>query len=112
MENLYRSRNNIYTILWQLIHTVSFCGRSSEEIIMKEHENILEKLEIIAKLISCKTCQEHYLNELEKAKKLNLQEKYCLFYWSVDLHNQINQKLGKPILSHQEAFQIWNRKRC
>jgi hypothetical protein len=30
-----------------------------------------------------------------------------LFTWTVQLHNSVNEKLGKPIVSVQEAENIW-----
>ena len=30
-----------------------------------------------------------------------------LFKWSVDVHNIVNEKLGKPIVSYEEALEFW-----
>lgn len=30
-----------------------------------------------------------------------------LFKWSVDVHNIVNEKLGKPIVPYEEALKFW-----
>ena len=33
-----------------------------------------------------------------------------LFYWTVDLHNSVNSKLGKQQFTYQQALNIWCNK--
>jgi hypothetical protein len=32
-----------------------------------------------------------------------------LFRWSVDFHNRVNTKLGKPVVTYEEALEKWTR---
>jgi hypothetical protein len=110
-EIKYTSRENLSHIYWKLLHTITFFNCFFDcEIVKKRHLEIIEKLEHFSKLLSCKICSEHFLQSLENAKKIDLEKKYSLFYWSVDFHNEVNKKLGKNTLSHEEAFNIWNKK--
>lgn len=63
----------------------------------------------LGNVIPCKRCSEHYRENLEKsplsASSLNSAE--SLFQWSVKLHNNVNQMLGKPVVEPMEARSFW-----
>ena len=56
---------------------------------------IIENLRGISAIIPCKSCAAHYdaffQTEIDKREQF------------VDFHNTVNQKLGKPIISHDNA---------
>jgi len=56
--------------------------------------------------IKCATCLAHY-QEIINRTPIRLYSEDDLFAWTVDVHNQVNRKLGKPIVSVCEAKQIW-----
>lgn len=54
------------------------------------------------KNINCK-CMEHW----EQILKENLVDWNNYFNWTVDMHNLVNKKLDKRIISYKEAREIW-----
>ena len=44
---------------------------------------------------------------LEKHLADNPPNFHNFFIWSVDLHNAVNAKLAKPMITHAEASDIW-----
>lgn len=64
-------------------------------------------------LLPCETCQEHARNFIEsKYDSINTicSSRHNLFYFFVDMHNYVNQRYGKPIMSYEYAWELYNRK--
>lgn len=62
-------------------------------------------------VLPCPHCQNHYKDhinqgELDKA----LGSKQGLFEWSVDIHNKVNQSLGKRELTYLQALKALDAK--
>ena len=57
--------------------------------------------------IECNQCLQDYKN-LINLYPIRLQSMCALFEWCTMIHNQVNQKLGKRIISNDEAYQIWD----
>ncbi len=62
-------------------------------------------------LIPCKECRMHW-NDLLKSEHTILHkilngEEINVFAWSVYLHNKVNKRLGKSILSLKDAIQLY-----
>jgi hypothetical protein len=57
--------------------------------------------------IKCESCINDYLAIIH-CYPIRLDTKYNLFNWTVDIHNIVNKKLGKRLISYYEAYQIWN----
>lgn len=73
----------------------------------REMEEWLCKLPVT---IPCKTCKHHYneyiqthRNELQRA----CQNGDALFNFLVDVHNQVNIRNNKPVLSYEEARKLY-----
>lgn len=61
-------------------------------------------------MVPCATCKEHATAFIEKhRKKLTsiCASKETLFNFFVDFHNQVNKRYGKPVLSYEEAYDIY-----
>jgi len=57
-------------------------------------------------MLPCKLCAEHYA--LMYRESFNNNSRYDLFAWTVSIHNQVNQRLGKPTMSLKEAMDYYN----
>ena len=56
-------------------------------------------------ILPCKKCQKHYQENLWKLPiDKFLESKAKLFQWTVDIHNQVNEDLGKIKYSYEEAY--------
>lgn len=89
--------------LWFFLHTVSFNypdNPSFED--MKRHQEFYENLVFI---IPCHVCSKHYSEHINKIPP-KLSSKKELIRWTIDLHNSVNQSLGKKIYTYKEAVEL------
>lgn len=56
--------------------------------------------------IKCSTCLEHYVDAIQRVP-IRLYTAEDLFAWTVEIHNMVNRRTHKPILSLCEAQRIW-----
>lgn len=64
----------------------------------------------MAELIPCPICREHYKEHLKKLPlSPHLDRRDDLFRWTVQLHNEVNQMLGKPIVTEVESIRYYTR---
>jgi len=69
-----------------------------------------EFIESFAFLIPCPICKEHFIEHLKESPiSPFLDRREDLFKWTVTLHNKVNKKLGKPIVSELEAIHYYKR---
>ena len=59
-------------------------------------------VQLFPALIPCPTCSEDFRKIIEEYP---LTGDY--FTWSVDVHNLVNKKLGKPQVSYEDARRQW-----
>lgn len=90
--------------LWNFLHTITIVDYQNNEMFNK---NVLKNLMVVADIIPCKHCAAHYNKFLEQLDSVDLTKSMVLFYWTVDLHNEINKRLGKVVLSYDKAIDIW-----
>lgn len=65
------------------------------------------------KVLPCNTCREHLKETLDNQHPLHanfLKNKESLFKWTVDLHNIVNKRLKKKVLTLDEAFNTFIKK--
>ena len=73
----------------------------------------IHNVEVILKGTLCEECKRDslkYLQEHPLTKYWGLivnGEDIGMFYWSVDFHNWVNEKLGKPKISRNIAYQFY-----
>ena len=75
-----------------------------------EKRSAKEFFESLRNLLPCPVCREHYAEHL-KVMPISpfLDNRQSLFKWTVDLHNAVNVKLGKPVVSQTEALRYISR---
>jgi hypothetical protein len=101
----YREKHTWGEHLWSFIHTITIIDFEESK---SHNERILACLREVGGVIPCSTCRKHYENEINKNFE-NLNEPMCLFRWSVDFHNTVNTKLGKPLFTYEQALEKWTR---
>lgn len=87
--------------LWSFIHTIAIVETPSAQ------EAASHRLHALAEAIPCPTCKSEYSKKLDVLRYFDLRQPMVLFYWTVDLHNYVNTKLGKPTVTYTQARQIW-----
>jgi len=82
--------------LWGALHVLCLTGTITPEFVQE-----------FAHVIPCPSCAMHFKDLLEAFPFENALDK---FEWSVLVHNQVNERIGKPTLSVQKAREVWSRK--
>jgi len=104
-EMPYREKSNWGEHLWAFIHTVTIIDFENNE---PHVQRVLDSLRAVPAVIPCCLCRTHYENAITNLN-INLNEPMCLFRWSVNFHNEVNAKLGKPLVTYEEALEKWSR---
>ena len=90
-------------IFWMTIH-ITALGYSAKPT-YAEKRAAKEFYESLQFLLPCPVCREHYAQHIaEKPISPFLDSRDALFKWTVELHNKVNEKLGKPKLTEGEAL--------
>ena len=94
--------------LWYILHLISFNYPENPDIITKRyHHDFFENLKHV---IPCVICRNHYKNHLENNPITpHLDDRYSFSKWVVDLHNQVNIMLGKPVKSYQDVVVMYSQ---
>lgn len=87
---------------WHFMHTVSMTYPEIPSDQDKEKYRIF--YESIGEVLPCPACRRHYQDNLKKLP-IQLDSRADLFKWTIDIHNEVNKKNKKKILSYDEAFE-------
>ena len=93
---------------WHTLHITALSYPEKPSYAVKRAAKDL--FESIAHLIPCPKCREHYSTHLQKFPiSPHLDRRQDLFRWSVNVHNEVNKLLGKPVISEKEAIMFYQR---
>lgn len=90
---------------WHFFHTITFAYnlKPSEE----EKAKIKEFFEkTVPDILPCANCSAHY-RELIAKNPVRPENRESLSKWLIDLHNQVNDSLGKPRMSYEQVYQLY-----
>lgn len=104
----YIPKNSWGSYLWGFIHTITIIDFENNK---EYNDKTKEQLVNIRDCIPCYKCKNLYKEYLEKLDNLDMTKSLVLFYWSVDLHNEVNKKLNKPEWTYHQALNEWANKR-
>lgn len=90
--------------LWYYIHCTSFSyPKNPSHIEMNKHVDFILNLQYT---LPCQKCRKHYSSTLRKlgfnrkhVKNRDMFSRFC-----VDLHNEVNKALGKPVISYKTVY--------
>lgn len=88
-------------IFWANMHIVSlgYPSKPSEE----DKAGAAAFYNSLATVIPCPICKTHYSTFLKKTPvESALRSRHELIHWVFDLHNNVNEQLGKPRITFQE----------
>lgn len=95
-------------LFWHTIHIVALGYPANPTYGHKKAAK--EFYESLAFLIPCPVCREHYEKHLQKNPLTpHLDRRDDLFRWTVNLHNEVNESLGKPRLLESEVIYYYRR---
>lgn len=92
--------------MWTMIHLI--CLRAPKEIDVNIRNSYYMFFSMMPYVLPCDKCREHWLEHIQKYPLENaLSTQEDLFRWSVNMHNIVNQSLGKPEMPYEEALRHW-----
>jgi len=95
-------------IFWHTIHVTALAYPENPSYAQKRAAK--ELYESLAQLIPCPKCREHYQTHLQKMPITpHLDRRADLFRWTVEVHNEVNKLLEKPIVLEAESIQFYKR---
>jgi len=93
--------DDLHYPLWSVIHGVAIKYERDGKVI---DDGVIDFYKSIGHVVGCKTCIRHYYKFIDENP---IPRNGGLFTWTVQLHNSVNERLGKPIVSVDEAYNIW-----
>ena len=92
--------------LWKEMHIKTF--NYPENPTQQDKVRIVKYFKNIKNRIPCDKCKRHYTRELFIDPVENhVNSKKKLIKWLIDLHNKVNARLGKRIISYKEAYSLY-----
>jgi hypothetical protein len=96
--------------LWFSIHFIAMAYPRNPS--YEQRENYKQFYENLWKVIPCKKCSVHYKRHLKELPLEGgstdfLENNKSLFKWTVNIHNIVNESLGKPQMTLEEAENMY-----
>jgi len=82
--------------LWGTLHLVCLAGSITSEFVQE-----------FAKVIPCPMCAAHFTEMIKENPLPDSDDPSVLFEWSVQVHNIVNERIGKPIFTVEDAAKRW-----
>ena len=82
--------------LWGTLHLLCLAGTITPEFVQE-----------FAKVIPCPMCAGHFAELLKESPLPDSDDPNVLFEWSVHVHNLVNSRIGKPLLTVDQAEKRW-----
>ena len=90
---------------WLFIHSIAF--GYPENPTNQDKKNAKKFLESLAYIIPCLKCQKHYRQNIKKLP-WNLDSREDFFRWTIDLHNEVNKSIGKPVQKYDDIYKLYS----
>ena len=81
---------------WGVIHLGCLAGSMTPEFI-----------NMYPSVLPCAACGQHFTEVLQENPFPDSRDPMITFQWSVHVHNVVNARIGKPILTVEEALAAW-----
>ena len=100
----FNPHKNLHNSTWTFLHTLAayYPINPTEE--KQEHASNL--MTCIAHLYPCTHCASH-LEGYIKTHPVEAESRSKLVGWMCDMHNNVNQRLGKPVFDCKIASDFW-----
>jgi hypothetical protein len=88
---------------WATIHSFALRSDTLETI-----DSFLLFLTTLGTLIPCSVCRNDFADYLRSNRPIS----GSAFKWTIDFHNHVNRKIGKPIVNYEQALKLWTSNSC
>jgi len=85
--------------LWGTLHLLCLTGTITSNFVQE-----------FASVIPCPMCADHFSDLLKEIPLPDSNDPLVLFRWSVNIHNRVNSRIGKPTLDPEQAMKKWSTK--
>lgn len=95
-------------VYWSMIHNtaLNYPDRPTDA----EKARFKAFFEHLEHVIPCPICRQHYAQNLQMHPIVEgLRSRMDLFVWSVELHNAVNEQLGKRKHTIKQALALWTK---
>ena len=95
---------------WKFLHTATFAYGNAEGIVTDDDKHAARSLfESLRFMLPCKNCCSHYCEALSNRPLTDhvLRSKDSLSRWFVEIHNDVNARLGKPYFKYEDAKPLY-----
>ena len=93
---------------WFVIHTIAFYYPEKPSFNEKRH--MYEFFQNLQHIIPCNVCRQHYTKHFnDHPISPYLDNKSNLVAWTVELHNRVNQTIGKPTKSVDDVIKHYHK---
>ena len=92
---------------WYILHSISF---SWDERFINDYRRFFN---LIAQTIPCQKCKNHFSRSINRQNWLirnNVTSKESMTKWLIDIHNDVNRRNRKKIISYDRARNIYLNK--
>lgn len=92
---------------WATIHLICL---GAPDVLGADQLSYKKFFDALPYVLPCEKCRKHLIQHLEKhpMDAALAGGKSTLFTWSVELHNAVNEMLGKPSMSVDDALKFWS----
>jgi len=79
-----------------------------DETTRKQYREFFESFQHV---LPCQSCATHYQENLQRVPiSEHLKDRETLLRWTFDLHNDVNKRMGKSVLSYDEALKLYTER--
>uniref|UniRef100_A0A0K0FU38 Sulfhydryl oxidase n=1 Tax=Strongyloides venezuelensis TaxID=75913 RepID=A0A0K0FU38_STRVS len=89
---------------WKLLHTISVYYPSNPT--EKNKADVKNTIESLAQIYPCSHCAEDFRNDI-KEHPIKLENRNELANWMCEVHNRVNEKIGKEKFDCSRVFERW-----
>lgn len=87
---------------WRMLHCISLTY--PEKPSSRDKEDMWRFLTSMGDVLPCRLCRTNYSSYIQK-NPFRLDNREELVDWMIDLHNSVNRRLKKKVLSREEAME-------
>lgn len=92
---------------WKFMHSVTLSYPDNPT--PQDRAEMRKFFTSIAPVLPCPDCRTHFAKAVQTSfTETTLDNKENLFRWLVDVHNRVNRRLHKPILSYRHVSELYH----
>lgn len=101
-------KKGAFPAIWISLHAIA--DAFPEHPTQEDKNHAVQLFHHLAHLLPCNTCNQHLQQELQQFPvRCDTGHEFSLYVW--ELHNRVNARLGKPILTWEQAQELQHKAR-